>query len=117
MFEKLESIELRLGEIDNIMSRSGLTGAELTRLSRERAGYADIVEAYQQYKRVKAERDQAKVMLNEEPDQEMRTMAKEELDLLEDQVIELEKLMQVLTLPKDPNDHKNIMLEVRAGTG
>jgi peptide chain release factor 1 len=117
MFEKLESIELRLGEIDSIMSRAGLTGAELTRLSRERAGYADIVEAYQQYKKAKAQRDQAKVMLNEESDPELRSMAKEEVDLLEDLVIELEKTMQVLTLPKDPNDHKNIMLEVRAGTG
>lgn len=117
MFEKLESIELRFSEIDSQMSRAGLSGAELTKLSRERAGYADIVEAYQEYKKTKAERDQAKIMLNEEPDPEMRSMAKEELDLLEEKVVELEKRMQVLTLPKDPNDHKNIMLEVRAGTG
>lgn len=117
MFEKLESIELRLSEIDSTMSRAGLTGAELTRLSRERAGYADIVEAFQLYKKTKAERDQAKVMLQEEPDPEMRSMAKEELDVLELQVLELEKKMQVLTLPKDPSDHKNVMLEIRAGTG
>jgi peptide chain release factor 1 len=117
MYDKLESIELRFGEIDSIMSRQGLSGAELTKLSRERASYADIVEAYQLYKKTRAERDQAKVMLNEEPDQEMRNMAKEELDLLEEQVIELENRMQVLTLPKDPNDDRNIMLEIRAGTG
>ena len=117
MYDKLESIELRFGEIDSIMSRQGLSGAELTKLSRERASYADIVEAYQLYKKTRSERDQAKVMLSEEPDQDMRTMAKEELDLLEEQVIELEKRMQVLTLPKDPNDDRNIMLEVRAGTG
>ncbi|MBC7533552.1 MAG: peptide chain release factor 1 [Oligoflexus sp.] len=117
MYDKLESIELRFGEIDSIMSRQGLSGAELTKLSRERASYADIVEAYQLYKKTRSERDQAKVMLSEEPDQDMRTMAKEELDFLEEQVIELEKRMQVLTLPKDPNDDRNIMLEVRAGTG
>lgn len=117
MFEKLESIELRFGEIDSIMTRSGLTGAELTKLSRERAGYAEIVEAYQLYKKTKSERDQAKVILNEESDAEMRALAKEELDLLEEQVIDLEKRLQLLTLPKDPNDHKNVMLEVRAGTG
>ena len=117
MYDKLESIELRFGEIDSIMSRQGLSGAELTKLSRERASYADIVEAYQLYKKTRSERDQAKVMLSEEPDQDMRTMAKEELDLLEEQVIELEKRMQVLTLPKDPNDDRNIMLKVRAGTG
>ncbi|RYZ58701.1 MAG: peptide chain release factor 1 [Proteobacteria bacterium] len=117
MYDKLESIELRFGEIDSIMSRQGLSGAELTKLSRERASYADIVEAYQLYKKTKAERDQAKIMLNEEPDQEMRNMAKEELDLLEEQVLELEDRMQVLTLPKDPNDDRNIMLEIRAGTG
>jgi len=117
MYDKLESIELRFGEIDSIMSRQGLSGPELTKLSRERASYAEIVEAYQLYKKTKSERDQAKVMLNEESDPEMRSMAKEELDLLEEQVIELEKRMQVLTLPKDPNDDRNIMLEVRAGTG
>ncbi len=117
MFEKLESIELRFSEIDAIMSRSGLTGAELTKLSRERAGYAEIVEAYQLYKKTKSERDQAKIMLNEEADPDMRAMAKEELEELEEKVIELEKTMQVLTLPKDPNDHKNVMLEIRAGTG
>lgn len=117
MFEKLESIELRLGEIDSQMSRGGLKGSELTRLSRERAGYADIVEAYQLYKKTKAERDQAKVMLNEESDAEMRALAKDELEQLEEKVLELERHMQVLTLPKDPNDHKNVMLEIRAGTG
>ncbi len=117
MYEKLESIELRFGEIDSIMSRQGLSGTELTKLSRERASYADIVEAYQLYKKTKSERDQAKVILNEESDAEMRSMAKEELELLEAQVIEIEQRMQVLTLPKDPNDDRNIMLEVRAGTG
>ncbi|MBC7660380.1 MAG: peptide chain release factor 1 [Chitinophagaceae bacterium] len=117
MYDKLESIELRFGEIDSLMSRQGLSGAELTKLSRERAGYADIVEAFQLYKKTRSERDQAKVMLAEESDAEMRAMAKEELDLLEEQVIELEKRMQVLTLPKDPNDDRNIMLEIRAGTG
>ncbi len=117
MFEKLESIELRFGEIDSQMSRQGLSSKDITRLSRERAGYADIVEAYQLYKKTKSERDQARFMLNEESDPEMRALAKDELEVLEEKVVELEKRLQVLTLPKDPNDDRNVMLEVRAGTG
>ncbi|HET9240487.1 MAG TPA: peptide chain release factor 1 [Oligoflexus sp.] len=117
MYDKLESIEFRFVEIDSLMSRDGLSGAEITKLSRERAGYAEIIAAYREYKKLKSDRDAAKLMLNEEPDAELRAMAKEELETLELRLVEVEKELQILTLPKDPNDDRNVIVEVRAGTG
>lgn len=116
MFDKLESIELRFTEIESQLSRSDLDGKELTRLSKERASIVDIVEAYRIYKKQKKDRDAAKEMLKES-DPELREMAKEELGDLEEQIANSEKELQLLTLPRDPNDERNVILEVRAGTG
>lgn len=117
MFEKLESIELKFGEIDNQLSRADLSGKELTKLSKERAAIADIVEAYRSYKKLKQERDAAAEMIEDETDAELKAMAREELDSLEAKIKDSEKELQILTLPRDPNDTKNVILEVRAGTG
>ncbi len=116
MFDKLESIELRFTEIESQLSRSDLDGKELTRLSKERASIVDIVEAYKVYKKQKLDREAAKEMLKES-DPELREMAKEELATLEEQIKESEQELQLLTLPRDPNDERNVILEVRAGTG
>ncbi|WP_132314839.1 peptide chain release factor 1 [Pseudobacteriovorax antillogorgiicola] len=116
MFDKLETIELRFNEIESQMSRGDIDGKELTRLSKERATIVDIVEAYRVYKQQKEERDAAKEMLKED-DPDMRAMAKEELSSLEAAIEESESNLQILTLPRDPNDEKNVILEVRAGTG
>jgi len=117
MYDKLESIEFRFVEIDSLMAREGLSSADFTRLSKERGSYSEIVAAYRDYKKLKSDREAAKLMLNEEPDAELRAMAKEELESVEIRLIEVEKLLQILTLPKDPNDDRNVILEVRAGTG
>lgn len=116
MFDKLETIELRFNEIESQMSRGDIDGKELTRLSKERASILDIVEAYRIYRQQKEDREAAKEMLKED-DAEMRAMAKEELSMLEGAIEKSEKDLQILTLPRDPNDDKNVMLEVRAGTG
>ena len=116
MFDKLETIELRFNEIESQMSRGDIDGKELTRLSKERASIVDIVEAYRIYSQQKKDREAAKEMLKED-DPEMRSMAKEELSLLDDAIEKSEKELQLLTLPRDPNDDKNVILEVRAGTG
>jgi len=117
MFEKLEGIELRFVEIDSLLSREGLSSTDFTRLSKERAGYADIVSAYRDYKKLKLDRDAARLMLEEEADAELRALAREELGSLEEQITRAEKQLQLLTLPKDPNDNRIVMIEVRAGTG
>ena len=116
MFDKLETIELRFNEIESQMSRGDIDGKELTRLSKERASIVDIVEAYRVYLQQKQDRDAAKEMLQED-DAEMRAMAKEELVALNEAIEESESQLQLLTLPRDPNDEKNVILEVRAGTG
>lgn len=116
MFEKLESVERRFDDIEHMLSRSGLDGKELTKLSRERAQMADVVEGYRTYKALVKRRDDAKAMLNEN-DEGMRELAKEELAELEPALEAAEKSLILLMLPSDPNDAKNVILEVRAGTG
>ena len=116
MFDKLEIIERRFEELEAALSQDGLSSQEVTRISKERALVLEVVEGYRVYKALVQRRDEAKAML-EESDAEMRALAKEELDVV---VVELEKAEQDLTflmLPKDPNDERNVMLEVRAGTG
>lgn len=116
MFDKLESIELRFNEIESQMSRGDIDGKELTRLSKERASIVDIVEAFRVYRQQKDDREAAKEMLLED-DPEMKAMAKEELAQLDVAITESESQLQILTLPRDPNDERNVILEVRAGTG
>lgn len=116
MFDKLESVERRFVMLEAQMNRSEISGAELTKLSRERAGIEDIVEAYRKYKSLIKARDDAKVMLNEN-DADMRDLAKAELNSVEDGLKKVEQELIVLTLPRDPNDSKNVLLEIRAGTG
>ncbi|NRA67058.1 MAG: peptide chain release factor 1 [Pseudobacteriovorax sp.] len=117
MFDKLEAIALRFVEIESQLSRSDLDGKELTKLSKERANIVDIVEAYKVYKKQKEDRDAAKEMLDSETDPDLRSMAREEIDQLDKAIIASEKELQILTLPRDPNDDRNVILEVRAGTG
>ena len=116
MFDKLDSIELRFSEIESQMSRGDLDGKELTRLSKERASIVDIVETYRRYKACKEDKNAAREMMQED-DADMRAMGREELERLDRDIKDLEAELQILTLPQDPNDMKNVILEVRAGTG
>ncbi len=116
MFQNLETVSERYDEIGQAMLRPGLTGAELTKMSKERAEIEDIVLTYRSYREVMQARDEAKEMLGDK-DAEMRAMAKEELTSAEARLAELEKQLILLTLPRDPNDNRNVILEIRAGTG
>ena len=116
MFTKLDTVERRFEDIEAALSQDGLESRELTRLSKERAMIEDIVEAWRAYKGLLKARDDAKTMLNES-DSELRSMAKEELDEITVKLEAAERELTVLMLPKDPNDQKNVMLEIRAGTG
>jgi peptide chain release factor 1 len=116
MFTKLDTVERRFEEIEAALSQDGLDSRELTRLSKERAMIEDIVVTFRAYKVLLKARDDAKAMLNEN-DPELRTMAKEELDDVSAKLESVERDLTILMLPKDPNDQKNVMLEIRAGTG
>jgi peptide chain release factor 1 len=88
----------------------------MQRLARERAEISKLVEAYQAYKKVKEEIQQSQELL-QESDEEMRDLAKAELQTLKERLANLEEELKILLLPKDPRDEKNIFLEIRAGTG
>jgi peptide chain release factor 1 len=118
MFDKLESVESRYNEIEHKLGDPSLADNpnEFRRLSREHSSLLEIVEAFRIYKKVKSDIESNKEMLFEN-DAEIKDMAKEELKILEPQLVEITQKLQLLLLPQDPNDQKNILLEVRAGAG
>lgn len=87
------------------------------RLMKEQTDLAPIVEAYKKYKQARQDAEDSRVLLEEENDEELRELAKEELAGAKKKIEELEQELKILLLPKDPNDDKNIMLEIRAGAG
>lgn len=116
MLEKLEAVERRFVELEHSLSREGLDGRELTRLSKERATIADIVGAFRIFRELEMREAGARELLNES-DPELRSMAKAELDEVRPLLESSERDIVVLTLPSDPNDVKNCIVEIRAGTG
>ncbi|MGE0174077.1 MAG: peptide chain release factor 1 [Oligoflexales bacterium] len=115
-FRKLESVELRFAELESKLASEGIDGKEMTRLIKERGSILEIVEAFRGYKSLLSQHDQAKALLAEDDD-DMRAMAKEELAQLVPAIEDAETQLRILTLPRDPNDDKNVLLEIRAGTG
>ena len=119
MFDKLEDILTRLEEILRELSEpSAAADPQLFRkLMKEQAELQPIADVYQQYKKNQETIDDSVEMLREEKDPDMREMLKEELSGAKDQQEELEKQLKLLLLPKDPNDDKNVIVEIRAGAG
>ena len=89
----------------------------LLQVNKDRAGLLETVEAYETYLSLESQLGDAKEMFNEAEDAEMKELAREELKELEDQMGELDERLKLLLLPTDPNDEKNVMFEIRAGTG
>ena len=87
------------------------------KLMKEQADLLPLVEAYKQYKQAKQDVEDSLTLLEEENDEDMRELAKEELSSAKDRIEDLENQLKILLLPKDPNDDKNIILEIRAGAG
>ena len=84
---------------------------------KEQADLAPIVDAYKQYKQAKQDVEDSLALLDEESDKEMKELAKEELADAKKRIEELEQELKILLLPKDPNDEKNVIVEIRAGAG
>lgn len=116
MFDKLEEIEQRFISIEQSLMQGDLDGKELARLTRERSDIEDVVETYRQYKTAAGEKADAEEMASS-GDPELQALAKEEMRSLDSNLEELKKQLTVLMLPTDPNDNKNVILEIRAGTG
>ena len=117
MFDKLEDIVLRLEEVLNQLQEPDVANDQnrFRKLMKEQAELTPIVEAYKEYKAFKHNIEDSLELLNEESDEEMRELAKEELNESKARVEELENELKILLLPKDPNDDKNVFVEIRAG--
>ena len=109
----------RFEEVLNELSEPGVTGdqARFQRLMKEQSDLQPLVDTYRDYKKAKETIEDSLAMLEEESDEEMREMLKEELSDAKKEVEKLEHELKILLLPKDPNDEKNIMVEIRAGAG
>ena len=119
MFDKLENLLLRFEDIMLELSSPGVTDdpKRFRELMKEQSDLTPIVEAYKKYKKAKQDIEDSLQMLESESDEDMREMLKEELATAKDDVEKLEKELKILLLPKDPNDDKNVIVEIRAGAG
>ena len=119
MFDKLEDLRIRLDEILNELQEPDVANDQnrFRKLMKEQNDLTPIVEAYNEYKECKQAIEDSLEMLEEESDEEMRELAKEELNDNKKRVEELEQELKILLLPKDPNDEKNGIVEIRAGAG
>ena len=119
MFDKLDDLLIRFEEVLNELGEPGVTDNQehFQKLMKEQSDLQPIVDAYREYKKNKETIQDSLSMLEEEKDEDMREMLKEELSEAKKNVEELEHELKILLLPKDPNDEKNVIVEIRAGAG
>ena len=119
MFDKLEDILIKYEEIMEELHSPDVTNdtKRFQRLMKEQSDLTPLVEAYTEYKKCKTDIQDSLDMLDSESDEDMREMLKETLNEAKDRVEQLEKDMKIMLLPKDPNDDKNVIVEIRAGAG
>ena len=119
MIEKLEEIKLRFEEVGQLLAQPDTVSdmKKFSKLSKEYRDLEKIVQKYNQYRDAKGHLKQAKEVLEQEKDAELRELAKMEIDELEPKIEQLDADLKDLLIPKDPNDDKGVMLEIRAGTG
>lgn len=119
MFDKLEDLVLRYEELMNELNDPDVVNDQkrFRKIMKEQNDLAPIVEAYNAYKQAKQDVEDSLAILDTESDEEMRELAKEELNDAKERIESLEKELKILLLPKDPNDDKDIVMEIRAGAG
>jgi len=119
MFERLEQIEARYEELTQALASPETIGdsSKYQKTAKAHSEITPVVEKYREYKDLRKGIAESRALLADEKDPDMRAYAQEELDRLEARVGGVEEELKVLLLPKDPNDEKNVILEIRAGTG
>lgn len=119
MFDRLQAVEDRYERLNELLSDPEIVNdpKKLREYSKEQSSIQETVEVYRQYKEIKAQYTDAKAMLEEKLDPEMRELVKEEVGELEEQLEELEARLKILLIPKDPNDDKNVIMEIRGAAG
>ena len=119
MLEKLAAIEARYDELEALMSSPEAMSDhnKIREYSQERSGLDDIVKAYHDYKRQLQELEEARTLVSDESDPDLRAMAEEEVTTLQASTDALYERLKLLLLPSDPRDDKNVIMEIRAGAG
>jgi peptide chain release factor 1 len=119
MFEQIDKVEKRYREIDEKLAQQEVAtdSNQVQALAKERAGIQDIVLKYRQYKKAAKELEDVKVMSTAGTDEEMAAMVKQEIVTLEAKLGKLTEELKQALIPRDPNDEKDIIVEIRAGTG
>ncbi len=119
MFDKLEDLLNHFEEIMSELAEPNVANNQerFRMLMKEQSDLSPIVEAYKEYKKSKQDIEDSLALLDEETDEDMKEMLKEELASAKKRVEELEQKLKILLLPKDPNDDKNVIVEIRAGAG
>jgi peptide chain release factor 1 len=119
MFQKLEEVERRYETLSHLLGQPDLIGKqdEFQKTAKEYAELGKVVDLYRRLKKLEEEIKGSQQLLDNEEDEEMRRLAKEELNRLTQEKEKVEGELKAALLPKDPNDEKNILLEIRAGTG
>lgn len=119
MFERLQAVEDRYEQLNELLSDPAVISDpdQLRKYSKEQSDLQETVETYRQYKAVKEDLEVARMMLQESEDQESREMIKQEVHSLEKELEELKQRLKLLLIPKDPNDEKNVIMEIRGAAG
>lgn len=119
MFDRLEDIVKHYEELMLELNNPSVTEDQrrFRKIMKEQADLAPLVDTYKEYRTAKQDVEDSLALLDEENDEEMREMAKEELSDAKKRIEELEQKLKILLLPKDPNDDKNVIVEIRAGAG
>ncbi|ADL34555.1 peptide chain release factor 1 PrfA [Butyrivibrio proteoclasticus B316] len=119
MFDKIEDILRKFEDITMELNDPSVIADQerFRKLMKEQKNLEPLVECYNEYKKCKETIDESLAMLDEESDPEMKEMLKDELQTAKDKIPELEDKLKILLLPKDPNDDKNVIVEIRAGVG
>ncbi len=118
MFKKLKDIESRYETLEKKLGDPSVVSnrSEYQRCAKEHADLRELVDTFREYERVNAQLEECQRILREN-DEELKEIAKEELPQLRERISILEERLQILLIPRDPNDDKNVILEIRAGTG
>ena len=118
MFKRLKDIEVKYTDLESLLSDSDVISKQplYQKYAKEHAELHDLVEAYREYEKIHARVEEGQTLLREN-DEELKSIVKEEMPQLREQLKSLEDQLKILLLPRDPNDDRNVLLEIRAGTG
>jgi peptide chain release factor 1 len=117
MYQRLDAVVRRYEELTAELAEAANDYERLIRLTKERGGLEPLVELYREYRKVEADLTEARQLLATESDPELLAMAKEEVHRLEPRLEQLDEQLKLALLPKDPNDEKDVFVEIRAGVG